>query len=62
MRRQTPQYNPRAFFRYDLDVGTPNQRVVTAQYSALPGPDARFHRATQRGKQDVAYVHQRVWG
>lgn len=51
-----PQYNPNAFFLYDLGVVVLDEPVVMDEYGALPGLDQLDALKTQRGKQDVTFT------
>jgi hypothetical protein len=51
-----PQYNPNAFFRYDLGVVVLNAPVVKSQYGALPQLGALDQMARQRGLQNVTFT------
>jgi len=60
-----PQYNPNAFFLYDLGVVILNTPVVKSVYGRLPGLNQLDALATRRGKQDqtftaVGYGLQRI--
>jgi Trypsin len=51
-----PQYNPNAFYRYDLGVVVLDQPYVTGSYGALPALDVLDQLATQRGLQNVTFT------
>jgi len=51
-----PQYDPNAFYRYDLGVVVLNNPVVMSNYGVLPEPDVLDKLARQRGKQDVTFT------
>lgn len=53
-----PQYDPNAFFRYDLGmvVLDPNRAVYMNQYGALPKQDVLDRMARQRGLQNVTFT------
>lgn len=53
-----PQYDPNAFFRYDLGmvVLEPNRAVYMNQYGALPKQDVLDRMARQRGLQNVTFT------
>jgi V8-like Glu-specific endopeptidase len=51
-----PQYNPNAFFLYDLGVVVLDEPVVVSTYGALPTLDQLDALKTQRGKQDVTFT------
>lgn len=51
-----PQYNPNAFFLYDLGVVVLSAPVAMPAYGALPGLDVLDQMATQRGRQDVSFT------
>ena len=52
-----PQYDPNAFYRYDLGVVVLNNEVTTiTNYGVLPEPDVLDKLARQRGKQDVTFT------
>jgi hypothetical protein len=51
-----PQYNPNAFFLYDLGMVVLDEPVVKAQYGALPGLDQLDALARRRGKQNVTFT------
>ena len=50
------QYNPNAFYLYDLGVVVLDKPVRMRQYGALPGQDVLDSLATQRGTQDVTFT------
>jgi hypothetical protein len=51
-----PQYNPNAFFLYDLGVVVLDAPVVMAEYGALPSQDELDRMARRRGQQDVTFT------
>jgi V8-like Glu-specific endopeptidase len=51
-----PQYNPNAFYLYDLGVVVLDKPVKKSQYGALPKLDILDKLATQRGTQDVTFT------
>jgi hypothetical protein len=51
-----PQYNPNAFFRYDLGVVVLDTPVVMGEYGALPELDVLDGMARRRGQQDVTFT------
>ena len=51
-----PQYNPAAFFLFDLGVVVLDKPVYLDEYGALPSLDALDELATQRGLQDVTFT------
>lgn len=51
-----PQYNPNAFFLFDLGVVVLDEPVVMATYGVLPGLNVLDSLKTQRGKQDVTFT------
>lgn len=51
-----PQYNPNAFFLYDLGVVVLNAPVPKSAYGALPQLNVLDNLKTQRGKQDVTFT------
>ncbi len=51
-----PQFNPNAFFQYDLGVVVLNAPVAMASYGALPQLDVLDQMATRRGRQDVTFT------
>lgn len=51
-----PQYNPAAFFLYDLGVVVLDEPVVMPVYGVLPGLDVLDSLATKRGLQDVTFT------
>ena len=51
-----PQYNPAAFYLYDLGVVVLDEPLVMASYGALPQLDQLDALKTQRGKQDVTFT------
>lgn len=51
-----PQYNPNAFFLYDLGVVVLDTPMVMDEYGALPGLDVLDQMAKRRGKQDVTFT------
>jgi hypothetical protein len=51
-----PDYDPRAFFLFDLGVVVLKKPVEMNQYGALPALDVLDRLATQRGLQDVTFT------
>jgi secreted trypsin-like serine protease len=51
-----PQYDPNAFFRYDLGVVVLDEPLVMPVYGALPQLNSLDGLKTQRGKQDVTFT------
>ncbi|MHB1119570.1 MAG: S1 family peptidase [Bellilinea sp.] len=51
-----PQYNPAAFYLYDLGVVVLDEPVVMATYGVLPGLNVLDSLATRRGLQDVTFT------
>jgi hypothetical protein len=51
-----PQYNPNAFYLYDLGVVVLNAPVVMDEYGELPGLNQLDALAKKRGKQDVTFT------
>ncbi len=53
-----PQYDPNAFFRYDLGmvVLDANRPMLMSQYGALPRQDVLDRLARQRGLQNVTFT------
>jgi hypothetical protein len=51
-----PQYNPNAFYLYDLGVVVLSAPKVMSQYGALPQLDQLDRLKTQRGQQDVTFT------
>jgi secreted trypsin-like serine protease len=51
-----PQYNPNAFYLYDLGVVVLNTPRVMAKYGALPTQDVLDALARRRGQQDVTFT------
>ena len=51
-----PQYDPNAFYRYDLGVVVLNNPVIMSSYGALPALNQLDTLARQRGKQDVTFT------
>jgi len=51
-----PQYDPNAFYLYDLGVVVLDKRVKMKEYGALPEQDILDVMATQRGLQDVTFT------
>jgi secreted trypsin-like serine protease len=51
-----PQYDPDAFFLYDLGVVVLDKPVKMKKYGALPRQDALDRLATRRGGQDVTFT------
>ena len=51
-----PQYNPNAFFLYDLGVVVLDNPVYMDEYGALPRLNQLDELKTRRGKQDVTFT------
>ncbi len=51
-----PQYNPNAFYLYDLGVVVLDEPVIMDTYGALPTLNQLDSLATRRGKQDVTFT------
>jgi hypothetical protein len=51
-----PQYNPNAFFLYDLGVVVLDEPVYMDEYGILPQLDQLDVLKTRRGKQDVTFT------
>ena len=51
-----PQYDPNAFFLFDLGIVVLDEPVVMDEYGALPSLDQLDDLKTQRGKQDVTFT------
>lgn len=51
-----PQYDPNAFYLYDLGVVVLDKPMKMAQYGALPKLDVLDKFSTQRGQQDVTFT------
>lgn len=51
-----PQYNPNAFFLYDLGVVVLNRPMVMSQYGALPKRDVLDDLARRRGLKNVTFT------
>jgi hypothetical protein len=51
-----PQYNPNAFFLYDLGVVVLDEPMVMSQYGALPQLNELDRLARRRGLQDVTFT------
>ena len=51
-----PQYNPNAFFLYDLGVVVLDDPVVMAEYGVLPELGRLNAMKTRRGRQDVTFT------
>lgn len=51
-----PQYNPAAFFLYDLGVVVLDSPVVMDEYGTLPELDVLDQMARQRGRQNVTFT------
>lgn len=51
-----PQYNPNAFYLYDLGVVVLDKPLKMKKYGALPAKDVLDKLATQRGTQDVTFT------
>jgi secreted trypsin-like serine protease len=51
-----PQYNPNAFYLYDLGVVVLDKPMKMKKYGALPEQDVLDKLATQRGTQNVTFT------
>jgi hypothetical protein len=51
-----PQYDPNAFFLYDLGMVVLDEPVIMAEYGALPTLDQLDSLKTRRGQQDVTFT------
>jgi secreted trypsin-like serine protease len=51
-----PQYDPNAFYLYDLGVVVLDKPMKMKKYGALPGLDVLDRMATRRGKQDLSFT------
>lgn len=51
-----PQYNPNAFFLFDLGVVVLNKGVPMSTYGALPEQDVLDRLSAQSGKKDVTFT------
>lgn len=51
-----PQYNPNAFFLFDLGVVVLDKPMKMKKYGALPKQDVLDQLATQRGTQNVTFT------
>ena len=51
-----PQYNPNAFYLFDLGVVVLDQPVVMSEYGVLPTLNQLDTLKTQRGQQDVTFT------
>ncbi len=51
-----PQYDPNAFFRYDLGVVVLDEPMVMSTYGKLPALNALDTLAKRRGQQDVTFT------
>ncbi len=51
-----PQYNPNAFFLFDLGVVVLDNAMTMSSYGALPKLNVLDKLATQRGKQNVTFT------
>jgi len=51
-----PEYNPAAFFLYDLGIVVLNDAVNMSEYGALPERDVLDQLKTRRGLQDVNFT------
>jgi hypothetical protein len=51
-----PQYNPNAFYLYDLGVVVLDTPFVRDSYGALPSLDVLDQMARRRGRQDVTFT------
>jgi hypothetical protein len=51
-----PQYNPNAFFLYDLGVVVLDRKVRMKEYGVLPNLNQLDEMAIQRGQQDVTFT------
>jgi hypothetical protein len=53
---RTPDYDPNAFFRYDLGMVVLAEPVYLSEYGALPTLGILDGMATQRGKQNTMFT------
>jgi hypothetical protein len=51
-----PQYNPNAFFLYDLGVVVLDERLEMSQYGTLPALNQLDALKTKRGQKDVTFT------
>ena len=51
-----PQYDPNAFYRYDLGVVVLDKPFKRKKYGALPQQDVLDDLATRRGQQDLTFT------
>jgi secreted trypsin-like serine protease len=51
-----PQYDPRAFFLYDVGVVVLKRRFPSTDYGRLPSLDVLDRMETRRGRQDVSFT------
>jgi hypothetical protein len=51
-----PQYDPNAFYLFDLGVVVLDEPIVKSEYGALPTLDQLDVLKTQRGRQDVTFT------
>ncbi len=51
-----PQYDPNAFYRFDLGVVVLDKKMKLSKYGALPRQDVLDKLATRRGLQDVTFT------
>ena len=51
-----PQYNPAAFYQYDLGVVVLDKKIKLKQYGALPALNVLDKLTTTRGLQDVTFT------
>jgi hypothetical protein len=51
-----PQYDPNAFYLYDLGVVVLDDSMSMGEYGTLPGLDVLDQMARRRGKQDVTFT------
>jgi secreted trypsin-like serine protease len=51
-----PQFDPNAFYRYDLGVVVLDSPMQMSQYGALPKQDVLDGMAKRRGQQDVTFT------
>ncbi|NUT33948.1 MAG: trypsin-like serine protease [Hamadaea sp.] len=51
-----PDYNPDAFYLFDVGVVVLDEPVVMSEYGALPGLNALDTLASKRGQQDVTFT------
>jgi hypothetical protein len=51
-----PQYNPSAFFLYDLGVVVLDEPMVMAEYGQLPALNVLDQLARKRGQQDLGFT------